>query len=121
MPTYHRARSRRIAQGKPDQTHEKAVLDERWHVALYTCSVRALERAFEASKDDDGYQLGEFVLYSVPVAVRHISQSLYGNSPIGISIWLVDFSETSTRLRDVGGYLCPAQCTEFGNSPQGQR
>lgn len=81
MPNYDRARSRRIANDSPAETNEKAVLDECWHVALDLCSVRALERAFDSSKDDDGYHLGESVLRSVPAAdIDHIPQSLYGNS-----------------------------------------
>lgn len=34
-------------------------MDERWHVALDICSVKALNCAFDACKEGDGYDMSE--------------------------------------------------------------
>ena len=56
-------------------------MDDRWHVALDTGSVRALERAFESSKYDD--ELDELILYCARRGSSHLAE--FGWQLIGIS------------------------------------
>ena len=55
-----RTRSKQISTEIPTESKEEISADERWRVALDICSVRALKGAFDACREDDGYDMGEF-------------------------------------------------------------
>ena len=55
--------------------------------------MRALERAFEALKDDD--ELGELILYCARRGSSHLAEFVW--QLIRISSWLVDFAERLVR------------------------
>lgn len=55
-----RTRGKRLSAETPVEPKEAMSVEERWHVALDICSVRALKGAFDACKEGDGYDMGEF-------------------------------------------------------------
>ncbi|KAF8578251.1 hypothetical protein K439DRAFT_1417327 [Ramaria rubella] len=75
----YRTRFRRISNDTPAEVKERASLNECWHTAFDICSVRALKSAFEACKEDHGYDMNP---------VWHL---------IALSTWLVDFAERVVR------------------------
>ncbi|KAF8481409.1 hypothetical protein JB92DRAFT_3038603 [Gautieria morchelliformis] len=79
MLDIYRTRLERLCNETPTDEKEQISMDERWHIALDICTVRALKSAFDACKEGHGYDLD-------PVWQL-----------ISLISWLVDFAERLVR------------------------
>ena len=93
-----RTRSRRLSIENPAEAKEQISMDERWHVALDICSVKALNCAFDACKEGDGYDMSESpqpIMCPVRITILWCEGPVW--HLIALLTWLVDFSERLVR------------------------
>jgi len=96
---FYRARVNRLSPASESQESEKKALYERHHVSMDIISVHVFRTAFDASKLEEGYDLGNYSLTLSLFATVWLIILFkdYIWNLIALSTWLVDFIEKLLR------------------------